>query len=103
MEYNKMVAGSMESTYNQMMDSFEGYAKLGIDSYEASLKVRTPEDMASFLETQTSAGQKVVDMLMADAKTYSDLGIKFFDNMRSFYESSMKTSMSAASDAVKAA
>jgi hypothetical protein len=47
--------------------------------------------------------QKASDMMMSDAKSYSDMGIKFFDNIRSLYESSMKSSVSAATEVVKAA
>ena len=103
MEYNKMIAGSMESTYHMLMDSFQGYAKLGLDSMQSSLKVRSPEDMVTFFESQQSMAQKATDMMMSDAKTFSDMGIKFFNDMRSMYESGMKTSVSAASEAMKAA
>lgn len=102
-EFNKMMAGSMESSYNMMMDSFQGYAKLGIDTMQSGLKVRSPEDMVSFMESQHAMAQKASDMMMSDAKSFSDMGIKFFNDMRSFYESSMKTSVSAASEAMKAA
>jgi phasin family protein len=102
MDFNKMIAGSMESSYNTMMDSFQGYAKLGLDSMQSGLKVRSPEDMVSFYETQQSMTQKATDMMMNDAKSYSDMGIKFFNEMRSMYESGVKTSVSAASEAMKA-
>jgi phasin family protein len=102
-EFNKMIAGSMESSYNMMMDSFQGYAKLGIDSMQSGLKVRTPEDMVTYFESQHSMAQKASDMMMSDAKSFSDMGIKLFNDMRSFYESSMKTSVSAASEVMKAA
>lgn len=101
-DFNKMIAGSMESSYNTMMDSFQGYAKLGLDSMQSGLKVRSPEDMVSFYETQQSMTQKATDMMMNDAKSYSDMGIKFFNEMRSMYESGVKTSVSAASEAMKA-
>ena len=103
MEFNKMIAGSMESSYNMMMDSFQSYAKLGIDSMQSGLKVRTPEDMVSYFETQHAMAQKASDMMMSDAKSFSDLGIKFFNDVRSLYESGVKTSVSAASEAMKAA
>jgi phasin family protein len=102
-EFNKMVAGSMESSYNIMMDSFQSYAKLGIDSMQSGLKVRSPEDMVSYFESQYAMTQKASDMLMSDAKTISDMGIKFFNDVRSLYESGMKTSYSAASEAMKTA
>ena len=102
MEYNKMIADSMESSYNMAMDSFQGYAKLGIDSMQSGLKVRSPEDMVSFFEGQQSMAQKASDMMMSDAKTASEMGVKFFNDMRSLYESGMKTSMSAATEAMKA-
>jgi len=102
-EFNKMIAGSMESSYNMMMDSFQGYAKLGIDSMQSGLKVRTPEDVVTYFESQHSMAQKASDMMMSDAKSFSDMGIKLFNDMRSFYESSMKTSVSAASEVMKAA
>ena len=102
LDFNKMVAGSVESSYNTMMDSFQGYAKLGLDSMQSGLKVRSPEDMVSFYETQQSMTQKATDMMMNDAKSYSDMGIKFFNEMRSMYESGVKTSVSAASEAMKA-
>jgi len=102
-EFNKMIAGSMESSYNMMMDSFQSYAKLGIDSMQSGLKVRTPEDMVSYFETQHAMAQKASDMMMSDAKSFSDLGIKFFNDVRSIYESGVKTSVSAASEAMKAA
>ena len=101
-DFNKMIAGSMESSYNTMMDSFQGYAKLGLDSMQSGLKVRSPEDMVSFYETQQSMTQKATDMMMNDAKSYSDMSIKFFNEMRSMYESGVKTSVSAASEAMKA-
>ena len=102
MEYNKMIADSMESSYNIAMDSFQGYAKLGIDSMQSGLKVRSPEDMVTFFEGQQSMAQKASDMMMTDAKTASDMSMKFFNDMRSLYESGMKTSMSAATEAMKA-
>ena len=102
MDYNKMIAGSVESSYNMMMDSFQGYSKLGIDNMQAALKVRSPEDVVSYFESQHSMAQKASDMMMSDAKSYSDMGIKFFNDMRSLYESSMKTSVSAATEALKA-
>ena len=75
---------------------------LGLDSMQSGLKVRSPEDMVSFYETQQSMTQKATDMMMNDAKSYSDMGIKFFNEMRSMYESGVKTSVSAASEAMKA-
>ncbi len=102
MEYNKMIAGSMESTYNMMMDSFQSYAKLGIDSMQSGLKVRSPEDMVSYFEAQHAMAQKASDMMMSDAKSFSDMGIKFFNDVRSLYESGMKTSVTAATEAMKA-
>ena len=102
-EFNKMITGSMESSYHMMMDSFQGYAKLGIDSMQSGLKVRSPEDMVTYFESQHAMAQKASDMMMSDAKTFSDMGIKFFNDMRSLYESGMKTSVSAASEAMKAA
>ena len=102
MEYNKMIAGSMESTYNMMMDSFQIYAKLGIDSMQSGLKVRSPEDMVSYFEAQHAMAQKASDMMMSDAKSFSDMGIKFFNDVRSLYESGMKTSVTAATEAMKA-
>ena len=102
-EFNKMVAGSMESSYNMLMDSFQSYAKLGIDSLQSGLKVRTPEDVVSYFESQHAMAQKASDMMMSDAKSFSDMGIKFFNDMRSLYESGMKTSVSAATEAMKTA
>lgn len=101
MDFNKMVAGSMESSYNMMMDSFQSYAKLGIDSMQSSLKVRSPEDVVSYFETQHAMAQKASDMMMSDAKSFSDMGIKFVNDMRSLYETGMKTSVSAATEAMK--
>ncbi len=97
-----MIADSMESSYNMAMDSFQGYAKLGIDSMQSGLKVRSPADMMSFFEEQQSMAQKASDMMMSDAKSASDMSVKFFNDMRSLYESGMKTSMSAATEAMKA-
>jgi len=102
MEYNKMIADSMESSYNMAMDSFQSYAKLGIDSMQSGLKVRSPEDMMTYFEGQQSMAQKASDMMMSDAKTASEMGVKFFNDMRSLYESGVKTSVSAATEAMKA-
>ena len=101
MDFNKMIAGSMETSYNMMMDSFQSYAKLGIDSMQSGLKVRSPEDMVSYFETQHAMAQKASDMMMSDAKSFSDMGIKFFNDVRALYESGMKTSVSAATEAMK--
>ena len=101
MEYNKMISGSVESSYNMMMDSFQSYAKLGIDSMQSGLKVRSPEDVVSYFETQHAMAQKASDMMMSDAKTYSDMGIKFFNDLRALYESGMKTTVTAATEAMK--
>ena len=98
-----MVAGTMESSYNMMMDSFQSYAKLGIDSMQSGLKVRSPEDVVSYFETQHAMAQKASDMMMSDAKSFSDMSIKFFNDMRGLYESGMKTSVSAATEAMKTA
>jgi phasin family protein len=102
-EFNKMIAGSMESSYNMAMDSIQSYAKLGIDSMQTGLKVRTPEDMVSYFETQHAMAQKASDMMMSDAKSFSDMGIKFFNDVRSLYESGMKSSVTAATEAMKTA
>ena len=102
MDYNKMIAGTVESGYNMVMDSFQGYSKLGIDNMQSALKVRSPEDMVSYFESQHAMAQKASDMMMSDAKSFSDMGIKFFNDMRSLYESGMKTSVSAATEALKA-
>ena len=69
---------------------------------QSALKVRSPEDMVSYFETQQSMAQKATDMMMSDAKSFSDMGIKFFNDMRSMYETGMKTSVSAATEAMKA-
>lgn len=103
MEFNKMMAGTMESSYNMMMDSFQGYSKLAIDNMQAALKVRSPEDMMSFMESQSLMAHKASDLMMSDAKAMSDMGIKFSNDLRSLSESGMKTSMTAASEAMKAA
>jgi len=47
--------------------------------------------------------QKASDMMMSDAKSFSDMSIKFFTDMRGLYESGMKTSVSAATEAMKTA
>jgi len=101
-EFNKMIADSMESSYHLAMDSYQGYAKLGIESLQSGLKVRSPEDMVSYFETQHGMAQKASDMMMTDAKSFSDMGIKFFNDMRAMYESGVKTSVSAATEALKA-
>jgi len=103
MEFNKMIAGSMESSYNMMMDSFQSYSKLGIDNMQSALKVRSPEDMVSYFESQHAMAQKASDMMMSDAKSMSDMSIKFFNDVRGLYESGVKTSMTAATEAMKAA
>ena len=101
-EFNKLVVDSAESAYNLAMDSYQGYAKLGIDSLQSGLKVRSPEDMVSYFETQHAMAHKASDMMMSDAKSFSDMGIKFFDSMRSLYESGLKSSVASMSEAVKA-
>ena len=101
-EYNKLCVESMESSYNAVMDSMQSYAQLGVDSMQAGVKVRSPEDMVSFYEGQNAMAQKASEMMMADIKSYSDMGVKFFDSMRTLYESSIKSTVSAATEAVKA-
>ena len=101
-DFSKLVVDSTEASYNLAMDSFQGYAKLGIDSLQSGLKVRSPEDMMSYFETQHAMAHKASDMMMSDAKSFSDMGIKFFDSMRSLYESSLKSSVASMTDAVKA-
>ena len=103
MEFNKMVAGSMESSYHMMMDSFQGYSKLAIDNMQSALKVRSAEDMMTFLASQNLMAHKASEMMMADAKAMSDMGIKFSNDVRSMYESGVKTTMTAATEAMKAA
>lgn len=102
LEFNNLLAGTMEEAFNLQVESAQGYAKLGIDNINAGFKIRSVDDMMSYAESQKELAQKTSDMMIADAKSYSELGAKFVDSLRSMVESNMKTSVAAATDAVKA-
>ena len=102
-EFNTMVAEAAESTFKYQMDSLQGYATMGVDNLNSGLKISTPDDLISYSESQKKMAQKVGGMIVADLKAYSDMGMKFFDDVKSMMESNMKTSMAAATEAVKAA
>ena len=102
-EFNTMVAETAESSFKYGMDSMQGYAAIGMDNLNTGLKISTMDDLLSYSESQKKIAQKVGGMIVADLKAYSDMGMKFFDNVKSLMESNMKTSMAAATEAVKAA
>lgn len=102
-EYTSMCAGTLEKLYNMQMESLQGYTRLGIENVNAGFKVKTPEDMMFYMEKQAEMGHKISEMMVSDAKSYSKLGMKFMDGIKSMYETNVKTGVVAAADAAKAA
>ena len=101
-EFNNMVAKAAEAAFNLQMESLQAYTKLGIDNVNAGLKVRNADDMASYAELQKSLAQKASDMLVSDAKAFTELNTKFIDGARAMMEDGVKSSVAAATDAAKA-
>ena len=102
-EFNNMIAKAAETAFNLQMESLQSYAKLGIDNVNAALKVRTMDDMASYAEYQKELAQKASDMMVSDAKSFADMSTKFLDGARTMIEGNVKSSVAAATEAVKAA
>lgn len=102
-EYGNMLASTMEKAYNMQMESMQGYARLGIENVNAGFRVKSPEDMVAYMEKQAEMGHKVSEMMVSDAKSCSELGMKFMDGVRSMYETNVKTGVAAAADATSKA
>lgn len=102
-EYGNMLASTMERAYNMQMESIQGYTKLGIENVNAGFKVKSPDDMIAYMEKQAEMGHKVSEMMVSDAKSCSELGMKFMDGIRSMYETNVKTGVAAAADATSKA
>lgn len=102
-EYGNMLASTMEKAYNMQMESIQGYTRLGIENVNAGFRVKSPEDMVGYMEKQAEMGHKVSEMMVSDAKSCSELGMKFMDGVRSMYESNVKTGVAAAADATSKA
>lgn len=106
MAYGKMAAETAETAetaFKMQMDSAKAYAKVGMDNVTEGIKVTDFDQMAAYAEKQKEVAKKTSDMMIADAKAYADLGAKFFDSARGLMEDSVKSSMTAAKEATKAA
>lgn len=103
MAYGKMAAETAETAFKMQMDSAKAYAKVGMDNVTEGFKVTDFDQMAAYAEKQKEVAKKTSDMMIADAKAYADLGAKFFDSARGLMEDSVKSSMTAAKEATKAA
>tara|TARA_R110000772_G_scaffold128902_3_gene236681 strand:- start:245 stop:607 length:363 start_codon:yes stop_codon:yes gene_type:complete len=102
-EFNNLFAKAAETTFNMQIASFQAYSKIAIENINDGLKLRSVDDMASYIETQKELAKKVSDMMASDAKSFAELSTKFYESAKTIAEGNIKTTVAAANEVMKAA
>lgn len=101
MAYSKMATETAEKAFKVQFDAAKALGKIGMDNFAEGLKVTNVEQMTEYAEKQKDIAKKSSDLFVADAKSLTDLGAKFFESSKALFEDSVKASMSAAQEAAK--
>jgi phasin family protein len=101
--FSKLATEAAEKAYKMQLDCSKIYAKVGMDNISEGLKVSNFDQMTSYAEKQKDVYKKTNDMMIADAKSYADIGVSFFDSARLLIEDTAKSNMTAVKEATKVA
>jgi phasin family protein len=103
MAYSKLATEATEKAIKLQMDFTKAYAKVGLDNIAEGFKVTNFDQMTSYTEKQKDIFTKTNDMMVADSKSYADIGTEFFESARYLMEDTVKSTMTAVKEATKAA
>ena len=103
MAYAKLATETAEKAFKMQMDCTKAYTKIGMDNLTDGFKVTNFEQMTAYAEKQKDIAKQTGDMMVADFKDLSAIGAEFIDSSRTMVEDTIKSSMTAAKEATKAA
>jgi len=101
--FSKLASEAAEKAYKMQLDCSKIYTKAGMDNISDGLKVTNFDQMTGYAEKQKELYKKTSNMMLADAKSYADIGVSFFDSARLLMEDTAKSNMSAVKEATKTA
>ncbi len=101
--FSKLATEAAEKAYKMQLDCSKIYAKVGMDNISEGLKVSNFDQMTSYAEKQKDVYKKTNDMFIADVKTYSDIGVSFFDSSGLLLEDTSNSNMIAVNEVSKVA
>lgn len=101
LEFNHFFVKSTEAAFAKQFESYNAYVKLGIDNVREGFDVRSFDDIVNYTNKQQGFAKKTTDMLVSDAKSFSELNSKFTEEARSLFETNIKTSFTAVNEAVR--
>ena len=101
LEFNNFFVKSSEATFAKQVECYNAYLKLGMDNVNEGLNVRTFEDMVDYTNKQKGVAEQTTNMIVSDAKSFTELNTKLTEEARSLIETSIKTSVTAVNEAVK--
>ena len=103
MAYAKLTTEAAEKAFKMQMDCTKAYAKIGMDNMTDGFKVTNFEQMTAYAEKQKDIAKKTGELMVSDFKDFSAIGAEFFESSRTMVEDTIKSSMTAAKAATKAA
>jgi phasin family protein len=103
MAYSKLATEAAEKAIKLQTDCTKIYVKVGLDNIAEGFKVTNFDQMSSYAEKQKAVFKKTNDMIVADSKSYADIGTEFFESARFLMEDTVKSTMTAVKEATKEA
>ena len=103
MAYAKLATETAEKAFKMQMDCTKAYTKIGMDNMTDGFQVTNLEEMTAYAEKQQGVLKKTSDKMVADFQEYSAIGAEFLDSSRTMAEDTIKSTMTAAKQATKAA
>ena len=101
--FSKLATEAAEKAYKMQLDCSKIYAKVGMDNIAEVIKVSKFEQMTRYAEKKRDIYKQTNDMMIADAQSYADFGVSFFDSARLLMEDTAKSNMTAVKEATKVA
>lgn len=101
MAYGKLATEATEKALKVQMDGVKKYSKMGMDNMAEGMKVTDLDQFTAYAEKQKSIYEKASQLMIADAKAYTDIGTKFFESSKALAEDTFKSSVEAAKEAGK--
>jgi phasin family protein len=101
MAYGKLATEATEKALKVQMDGMKKYSKMGMDNMTEGMKVTDFDQLVAYMEKQKTVYQKASEQMIADSKTYTDIGTKFFESSKALAEDTYKSSVEAAKEVTK--
>lgn len=88
--FNQLVADNAEKLFALQLQSFQDYAKLGMDNWKAGMAVRDVTSLQEYAGQQREVAQAFAARMVEDAKAYSEIGSTFVTDARKTVQDNFK-------------